>query len=187
MIAEFLTSTEAGIALLGAIAGTAATILVQYFVHRRRLFMAYKRFRHDIRNLDRHVSASISSLDIDASAPRYLIAARLRFCKFMDGMRSIDQLEWLTQRKDSDRSLPTLLAIRNSDTFLEEIAKRIDAMSEPELSAALDEARTNMRFLGKVSTKLGYTSSQGDAYKVPVDDILSELRRAGSNTATRKP
>ncbi|MEO1538055.1 MAG: hypothetical protein AAFR73_10015 [Pseudomonadota bacterium] len=183
---DVLFSPEAGIALLGAIAGTFATIIIQYIVHRRRLFMAYKRFRHDIRNLDRHVSASLSSLQIDPGAPRYLVAARLRFCKFMDGMRSIEQLEWLTQRKDSDRILPTLLAIRNSDTFMEEVACRVDGMSQEELAKALEEARTNMRFLGKVSTKLGYkTTSQAD-YSVPVDDILAELRTTGHTRVNSK-
>ena len=67
-------------------------------------------------------------------SPKYLIAARLKYCKFLDGMRSIEQLEWLTQRRDSDRILPTLLAIRNSDTFMDEIAHRIDTMTEVQIT-----------------------------------------------------
>ncbi|MCB4380132.1 hypothetical protein [uncultured Tateyamaria sp.] len=164
-------------ALVGAAFGTLATILVQYITHRYRLFMSFKRFKHDLRNLDRHIHASIESLNVPDGSPRYLIAARLRFCKFMDGMRSIEQLEWLTQRRDSDRILPTLLAIRNSDTFMEEIARRIDSMTDDEVDEALRQGQINMSFLHKAAEKLGYANSmsQNSAYKVPVKEILDEL------------
>ena len=164
-------------ALVGAAFGTLATILVQYITHRYRLFMSFKRFKHDLRNLDRHIHASIESLNVPDGSPNYLIAARLRFCQFMEGMRSIELLEWLTQRRDSDRILPTLLAIRNSDTFLEEIANRIDDMTEEEIVEALRQARINMSFLLNAAEKLGYANSMGpnSAYRVPVKEILDEL------------
>jgi hypothetical protein len=166
-------------ALVGAAFGTLATVLVQYVTHRYRLFMSFKRFKHDLRNLDRHIHASIDSLNIPDGSPRYLIAARLRFCKFMDGMRSIEQLEWLTQRRDSDRILPTLLAIRNSDTFMEEIASRIDDMTDEEVSEALHQGQINMTFLHKAAENLGYANSMksGKAYKIPVQEILRDLDR----------
>ena len=146
--------------------------------------MSYKRFKNDLTNLDRHIDASINSLKIPADSPRYLLAARLRFCKFMDGMRSIEQLEWLTQRRDSDRILPTLLAIRNSDTFMEEIASRVDAMTREEVTEALQQGQTNMVFLRKVAAKLGYANSAADnnSHQVPVEEIMQEI---GAESAKR--
>ena len=93
MFEGLLSSTDIRAALFGASFGTLATILVQYFTHRYRLFMSFKRFKHDLRNLDRHIHASIRSLDVPDGSPKYLIAARLKYCKFSDGMRSIEQLE----------------------------------------------------------------------------------------------
>lgn len=177
MFEGLLASTDIRAALFGASFGTLATILVQYFTHRYRLFMSFKRFKHDLRNLDRHIHASIRSLDVPDGSPKYLIAARLKYCKFLDGMRSIEQLEWLTQRRDSDRILPTLLAIRNSDTFMDEIAHRIDTMNEVQITEALRQGKINMTFLHKAVEKLGYANSMGPniAYQLPTREILDEL------------
>ena len=142
--------------ILAAMIGAAASLLSQYFLFRYRLFKSAKRFNRDMANLTRHIQASLNSLDIDAERPRYFISARIRFCKFLDGVSSLDDLEWLTRRKDSDRILPTLLAIRNSDTFLEEIASRIEKMSSDEISLAIADAKLNLEFLQKTVERLGY-------------------------------
>ena len=148
-------------ALVGAAFGTLATILVQYITHRYRLFMSFKRFKHDLRNLDRHIHASIESLNVPDGSPNYLIAARLRFCQFMDGMRSIEQLEWLTQRRDSARILPTLLAIRNSDSFLEEIANRIGcAASCPDQYVVSAQSCRKTGLCQQHGTKFGIQSTR---------------------------
>ena len=52
MFEGLLASTDIRAALFGASFGTLATILVQYLTHRYRLFMLFKRFKHDLRNLD---------------------------------------------------------------------------------------------------------------------------------------
>lgn len=176
-MSEILNSADLRIAIVGAAFGTFSTLLIQFLVYRYRLFMSFKCFVRDLDNLDRHVTASIKSLTISESSPRYLIAARMRFCKFMDGMRSIDQLEWLTQRRDSDKILPTLLAIRNSDTFMEELATRVDDMSEAQLAAALEDGRLNMRFLHQAILKLGYGTEERAAKMsgVPTKEILDEI------------
>jgi len=189
MFEGLISAPDIRAAAMGAAFGTVTTILVQFATFRYRIFMSFKRFKHDLRNLDRHIHASVESLDIAADSPRYLIAARFRFCKFLDGMRSIEQLEWLTQRRDSDRILPTLLAIRNSDIFMEEIASRVDDMTEAEITQALKQGQINMAFLHKAAEQLGYANSMGPnrGYKIDVQKILRELDTDGVGQRQDRP
>lgn len=173
------------------IIGAAASLITQYILYRYRLFTSAKRFKRDMSNLVRHIEASLNSLDLSVDRPKYLLAARVRFCKFLDGVSSLDDLEWLTRRRDSNRILPTLLAIRNSDTFLEEIALRIEDMNENELSEAIEDAKLNLEFLRKTVERLGYDgATQDEVYtKHFAREVLAQTGRNpdGSEAKSIRP
>ena len=150
------------VAIISAVIGATSTLVSQYILYRYRLYSSGRKFRKDIKNLLRHLSASLISLEISPDEPKYFLAARLRFCKFLDGVSSITDLEWLTKRRDSTRIIPTILAIRNSDIFLEEIALRIEHMNVEQTLQAIEDAKTNLRFLQLAVSKLGYEEGGED-------------------------
>lgn len=182
---DFLASIPIGI--WGVIIGASASIVTQYFIYRYRLFTSAKRFRRDMANLMRHIEASMNSLDLSVDRPKYLLAARIRFCKFLDGVSSLDDLDWLTRRRDSNRILPTLLAIRNSDIFLEEVALRIEDMNDEELAEALNDAKLNLEFLRKTVERLGYSTVADDLVytKHFARDVLADFDRQPDGSAAK--
>lgn len=158
---------EVQFATLGTCFGVVVSLLVQWALYQYWIWMAIRRFRRDIDNLRRHIRASLRSLEGIEPRPRYFIAARLRFCSFLDGMASMQDLDWLTRSHASRRILPTLFAIRNSDIFVGEIAARVDAMSEVELADALQEAKRNLQILETGVARLGFAT-------LPTDPVLGD-------------
>lgn len=148
--------------LVGTSFGIGLSLIVQWVLYRYRIWLALRRFRRDVDNLHRHLAASLRSLEGIDMQPRYFVAARLRFCTFLDGMAAMRDLEWLTRSHASRRILPTLYAIRNSDIFLSEIADRVDGMTAAEVSAALIEARRNLQILDAKVEQLGYRRLPAD-------------------------
>ena len=174
--------------LVGTSFGVLLSLLVQWVLYRYRIWLALRRFRRDIDNLHRHLAASLASLEGVESQPRYFVAARLRFCTFLDGMAAMRDLEWLTRTHASRRILPTLYAIRNSDIFLSEIADRVDGMSDAHLAAALGEARRNLQILDARVALLGYRRVPAEpavdaAAGAAVIDRLGGFRGAARPTA----
>lgn len=109
-----------------------------------------RRYRKEILNLKRHIASSLNSLEVDPAAARYFIAARLRYCKYIEGMEVIRSFGWPVDVRGAERILPLLNAIRNSDTFLEEVASRVDGMTVEETSVAIHEAQVNLRILDAI-------------------------------------
>jgi hypothetical protein len=141
--------------IIGALSGTAFALIVQYALYRYRIRRAARRFGRDLANLRRHLAASLQSLDFDVSKPVYFFAARLRYCKFGEGNSAFGDLEWLIRRRDAARILPRLIALRNYNIFMEEIAARADTLDHAARLEAIAEARVNIEILQRKLDELG--------------------------------
>ena len=142
-------------AIVGAIVGTLASVLIQVVVYEMRNRRSAKKFSYRIADLNRHIEASLKSLELDASSPSYFIVARLRFCKVPDGTPSFDEMEWLRGLSNWRKIVPLLTSIRNSDIFIEEVASRVDSMTTDQITEAISEAKINLVFLQKSIKGLG--------------------------------
>lgn len=123
--------------------GTSASVLAAYLAHLRSRALFYDA----LSELERHISASVKSVEqVSTDRPKYFIAARIRYCAFLDDVEEI-KLGWFNSKKIRRMHKSLILAIRNSDIFVEEAACRVDQMNEDELSNCLKEVVVNLQIL----------------------------------------
>lgn len=132
-------------ALIGAAAATLLGFLAYLYTEHRANAKSKNKFLAELDNLERHISASINSLAVDPKSPRYVVAARIRFCKFLDiGFSDIQKMDWLT---DDEKIMQLKIVIRNSDILMDEISEHIYDMKSDGVAVALADAKKNMNIL----------------------------------------
>lgn len=131
--------------LIPALIGGGVSLLGTYFANVR----VARGFNEALTDLARHIEASLKSLDeVHPDQPKYFIAARVRYCRFLEDVQDIRSGWWVRGGlRRSHRKL--LLAIRNSDIFIEEAASRLDGMNDEEIRQCLKEVKVNLDFLKK--------------------------------------
>jgi hypothetical protein len=136
-------------AVTGVIATFCLALLTKYRTRQR--------FDEAIIELKRHIDASMDSIDqITPDHPIYFVSARILYCQFLsdvDGLR----VDWLPSKKVRLAHTRLLLSIRNSDIFVNEIAKRVDAMSREELVKSLEEVKVNLQILSEAVERFTMT------------------------------
>jgi hypothetical protein len=142
-------------ALIGALVGAAVSVLVQIGARRWRMAQARKALRADLGLLIRHIDASLKSLEISSESPVYILAARLRYAQFEELMLTGDRLELIAALKEQERARLLVASIRNSDILLDELAKVIGTIAPADRSAAMEQARLNLRILRETIEHLG--------------------------------
>lgn len=134
-------------AAIGAVFGALVSILVQAGARWLRIQRARRALQVDLGLLLRHIDASLKSLELAANSPGYILAARLRYARIEELLLTTDRLEMIEALKEHERARLLIVAVRNSDILLDEIAGRIADLPEAERARALEDGRLNLRIL----------------------------------------
>ena len=131
--------------LIPALLGGTVSLVATHF---RNLSVA-QRFKDALSDIERHIEASTASLEeLQTDQPKYFLVARIRYCRFLEDVKDLQEGWWI--RRSARRShRKFLLAVRNSDIFVDEAASRIDNMNEVEIRQCLEEVKVNLGFLKK--------------------------------------